>query len=430
MNLNRLFHLCFFVPTSNGYGLPVLFTGKPGRAKTAVAAQWAQQKGVPFLHLSPGQKGDGYFGVVPVPVKDDNGNDVLMFPPNRDIRAMCDLGRGLILVDEVRSAPQVIRPALLGLLQEREFGDIQLPPGVRVIGASNATSDATNGRPLSGPEANRMCHIDWNGFDADQMMAYFTSTSDTLEFEKRGTYDDKKWSKAEDIQARLLELRPSLRPFAAQQVFTFVKRKPSVDTHGKHLGDAMHNMPKAGTDKMDGPWCSERSWSNVVEVLWTYRALRKLGELSSCPQSEQEDPELLAVISGLVGGVGGELLMWISEQDLPDYGAWLADREEVVFEKGRDDRAFLIFAGAGYYIKDLPQKTPAEAAHRRQMAASFFEKALKYAPKVGFECVMAGVKIVQDNAIATGNQADLTSKEAIKFLQTYTDKTRAIAAGK
>jgi len=429
MKPNRLFHIAYHVVTSNGYGLPVLFTGKPGRAKTAVARAWARSKGVPFLHLSPGQKGEGYFGVVPVPVKDENGNDVLRFPPNDVIRQMCNGGYGLILVDEVRSAPRGIRPALLGLLQEREFGDVELPPGVRVIGASNATADATNGSPLSAPEANRMCHVNWHGFDADQMMAHFASTSDEIRFDKGNDIDPKKLEKAKAIQAKVDALRPSLRPYAAQQVFTFVKKKPSV-VNGKHVGDAMHNMPKSSTDKVDGPWCSERSWSNVVEVLWTYRALRKIGELSDCPASEQEDSDLQVLLEGLVGGVGSELLMWISEQDLPDYGRWLSGQEEVTFEKGRDDRAFLIFAGAGYFIKDLPNQTAADQTVRRQMAASFFQMALKHAPTVGFEVVMAGVKIVQDNAIATGSQMDMTSKPALEFLSKYTEKTRALQSGK
>ena len=430
---NRIFYLAYNVPLDNGYGLPVLWTGMPGRRKSALHAQWAAQMGVPYLHLSPGQKGDGYFGVVPLPIQTPDGQTILSFPVNKDIKAMCDLGRGLILVDEVRSAPQIIRPALLGLLQEREFGDVKLPAGVRIMGASNATNDATNGRPLSAPEANRVCHIAWDGFSANEMREHFAKTSGEPLFTERHEVDydspevAKLLAKQDKVQADILALRAKYRSVAATQVFTFVKRRPAVDKQGKHVGDSMHHMPKSGTEACDGPWCSERSWSNVVEVLWTYRAMRDTKNLDHCPAQEIDDPDLQTLLRGLVGGVSNELLVWLNEQDLPDYASWLGGATKVEFEKGRDDRAYLIFSGAGYFVANLPKTTQAESTYRKEMASAFFREALAAAPTCGFESVMAGVKVVQDTALQSGDNTDLTVKPAVDFLRKYSEMTRKIA---
>lgn len=430
MNMDRLAFIGFFTAmTGSGWCPPILLTGLPGRAKTAKAAAWARKFRLRFLHLSPGQKGDGYFGVVPVPVVTKNGDTILTFPSNKDIQAMCDQGRGLILLDEVRSAPGIIRPALLGTLQERMFGDQRLPPGVRIIGASNSTKDATNGRPLSPPEANRLCHIAWHGFDAIQMRTYFENSSKEHPFADRIEPDYNDWSEFEEIENKILSLREKLRVAAAQQVFTFVSRVPSVDRNGKHVGDAIHRMPAPGTEACDGPWPSERSWSNLVEVLWSYRAMKATGVLDNCPQDEKDDPELQALLRGFVGPIAGELLEWISEQDLPDYANWLDGVETVKFEKGRDDRAYLIFAGAGAFIVNLPRLSEAQRAERRKRVSAFFEHAMKSVPIVGFETVMAGVKIVQDNATASGVRDDLMVKSAHDFMVAYRKETQAIAAG-
>ena len=136
---DKLAFIAWFTPVSGGWGLPLLWTGSPGLAKTAKNKGWAKHFLSPFLHLSPGQKGDGYFGVVPVPYTNKHGRDVLKFPINDDIDRLIEVGHGLILADELRSAPGIVRPALLGLFQERVFGDEQLPVGIRVWAASNAT---------------------------------------------------------------------------------------------------------------------------------------------------------------------------------------------------------------------------------------------------------------------------------------------------
>lgn len=430
MNMDRLAFISLFsAMTGAGWCPPLLLTGLPGRAKTAKAAGWARKYRLRFLHLSPGQKGDGYFGVVPVPVTTKSGDTILTFPSNKDIHAMMEQGRGLILLDEVRSAPGIIRPALLGTLQERMFGDARLPPGVRIIGASNATKDATNGRPLSPPEANRLCHVSWHGFDAIQMRSYFESSSKEHPFADRIEPDYNDWSEFEEIESKILAKREVLRVAAAQQVFTFVSRVPSVDRNGKHVGDAIHRMPAPGTEACDGPWPSERSWSNLVEVLWSYRAMKAEKILDNCPQDEKDDPELQALLRGFVGPIAGELLEWISEQDLPDYAAWLDGHEKVKFEKGRDDRAYLIFAGAGAFIVNHPRDSEDQRTKRRRRVSAFFEYAIQNVPIVGFETVMAGVKLIQDNALATGVRDDLMVKPAHDFMVAYRKETADIAAG-
>lgn len=431
MNYDRIAAIALFTPmTGAGYCPPILWTGLPGRAKTAKAAKWAKDHNLKFLHLSPGMKGEGYFGVVPVPTTLPDGRLVLTFPANKDIQEMCDLGRGVILLDELRTAPSVIRPALLGTLQERYFGDLRLPPGVRIMAASNGVKDALNGRPLSPPEANRLCHIKWHGFEASDMREYHVSSSDEHPFADRAEPDYADWSEFEKREQAILAARTPARRMAATQVWTFVQRRPHVDKDGKHVGDSIHMMPPPGSEACDGPWPSERTWTGAMEVLWSYRVQKSLGILKDCPEQESDDPDLQALIRGFVGPVGGELLQWIAEQDLPDYNDWLTDRIKVKFERGRDDRAYLIFSGAGSYILSLPRETKEQRDLRKARVAAFFDRCLALTDQIGFESVMAGVKLIQDEAMKTGVRDDLMVKSAHDFLVKYRQETADIAAGK
>ena len=343
LNLNKLVFIAWFCPVDGGFGLPLLFTGPPGQAKTAMSKGWAKHFRSRFLHLSPGQKGDGYFGVVPVPYTREDGINVVRFPINEDIAQLVAEGRGLILVDELRSAPGIVRPALLGLLQERMFGDATLPAGVRIFGASNATIEAVNGRPLSPPEANRLCHIKWPTRSATEMMTHMVRSSAEPAFADRIDPDFNDYAEFARIEQYVLDHRQEQRGRAATEVFGGF-----VDRYDSAKGDALTRQPKTGSAEADGPWPSPRSWSNVVDVIATYRCLRK-GGFIKVDGHESDDFELGELVRGCVGPLGGELMEWLRLQDITDYALWLDGKltgpDEVKFEPGRDDRTFVIMAG-------------------------------------------------------------------------------------
>jgi MoxR-like ATPase len=422
LNLNKLAFLAWFTPVDGGFGLPLLFTGPPGQAKTAMSKGWAKHFHSRFLHLSPGQKGDGYFGVVPVPYSRPDGIDVVRFPVNEDIAKLCAAGRGLILVDELRSAPGIVRPALLGLLQERMFGDQTLPPGVRIFGASNATIEAVNGRPLSPPEANRLCHIKWPSRTASEMMTHMVKSSAEEAFADRVEPDYNDYAEFEAIEKFMLQHRQKQRNQATTEIFNNF-----VDRYNTTKGDALTRQPKTGSAEADGPWPSPRSWSNVVDVLATYRSLR-LGGFIKVDGHESDDFELGELVRGCVGPLGGELMEWLRLQDIPDYALWLdgklVGKDEVKFDAGRDDRTFVIMTGAANHILSLQDKPT-----RARRVEKFWEHCIRLVPIVGFEPVMAGAKLIMRNGIDNKDMSDISSKPGVKFAAEYRKLTQNIAAG-
>jgi len=421
---DKVAFLAWFTPVSGGWGLPVLWTGSPGLAKTAKNKAWAKHFLSPFLHLSPGQKGDGYFGVVPVPYTNKHNRDVLKFPINDDIDRLIEVGHGLILVDELRSAPGIVRPALLGLFQERMFGDATTPVGVRVWAASNATKEAVNGRPLSAPEANRACHIRWPSPTAEEMMQYGVASSAESAFADRIEPDYSGYRmEFGKIEAAVLADRQAQRGRAMAEIFGgFVARYDGAK------GDILHKQPEPNSPMSDGPWPSPRSWTNVADVLATYRTLRHLGMIS-CKEHERDDLELGELIRGCVGPIGGELMEWLREQDIPDYGLWLDGKligdAAPKFERGRDDRTLVIMTGSATHILALPKGSP----ERKRRVAAFWKHALHLSPISGLETVLSGAKLILKNATETGDLSDLSSPDGQKFTADYRALTARIASG-
>ena len=76
-----IFKTALFTPTARGWGLPLLCEAEPGTAKTSVGTQQAKRFGMPCEILSPGERGEAAFGVVPIPIKDDEGKTCLVAAP-------------------------------------------------------------------------------------------------------------------------------------------------------------------------------------------------------------------------------------------------------------------------------------------------------------------------------------------------------------
>ena len=412
MDVDTIFKILWFTPSPCGWGLPTLFTGQPGTTKTAQGYAWAKEMKVPFLHLSPGQKGPEYFGVVPVPKVDPvTGQMVLHFPSNVDVDWLCRHGRGLILLDELRSAPQAVRTALLGLLQERMFGDRRLPVGVRVFAASNSAAEATNGRALGPADANRVCHLPWEGPSSRDCMAYGIRSASEDPFAQRGD-PDLDYSEWAPIEEAILSNRARVQPGLAAVLFSFTEK--IVDKDGNEL---LHSQPKAGKAEADGPWASRRSWMNLLSAWTTYRILLEAGVIQRGKDSngvaaaeDHEDPNLRAIARGLIGEGAAELLWtYVRAQDLPDFADWLDGKAQVRFDRARADRTWSIFNGAAAHLLSLPANQT-----RTTRARAFWGQALKEANEQGFELVSSGASLL----IAA--DCEMQSKEALAYFSAQT----------
>lgn len=388
--------VAWFTPMPDGWGIPILWTGPSGSTKTAHHSEWAREFASPYIHASPGAKGEAWFGATPVPGPWADGTMVMRFPSNASVKEMLMLGRGLILVDELRSSPNATLTALLSIFQERELGDDRFLPGIRVFGASNSAREAVNGRKLSAPAANRCCHIEWHDPDSDEMLAYAISSASRDAFMNSTPIDFSNYGEHEKIERAVLAARASHLPLAMSAVFSYTAR--IKNSKGESV---LRDQPPLGSDAADGAWGSPRSWYNAGCALFGYREALRNGVIRDVDDSgklvrESDSRVLSALICGFVGaGNGAAFLEWLVEQDIPDYADWLDGKlgDTVKFEYGRrDDRTFTILRGAAAHILSMER-----GSDRLRRTRAFWKIAAEVAKDGGFELVSSAAAMLAED---------------------------------
>lgn len=337
----------FFTPGDNGWSVPAHLEGMPGVAKTAIIGELAKEIGVPMWHLNPTQKGEGAFGVVPVPTFDDAGVPLLDFPSNRKIREMQQFGRGIIFFDELNSAPRSLRPALLGTLQERVFGDEQLVPGIRAYAASNPVGIGTNATPMSAPEANRFVHIAWGCPAAKDVTSYHVGQMANFNRAFYETVTPKKpvheYGGA-STEKKVLDKFPRIFAETITKMLGFTGTYTLVNPDSYESGAngllAVPNQKRSSILAFPTP----RSWTNAARLVATTKILHGTSELGAALES--------LFISGCVGeAAAASYSTWLVREDLPDYAAWLEGGAEApMMNSGRIDRTFMVCVGAASFV--------------------------------------------------------------------------------
>jgi hypothetical protein len=210
--------------------------------------------------------------------------DSVTFAPPSWARRLVEAGRGLLFLDEISTAPPAVQAALLRVVLERTVGDLRLPDDVVVVAAANPPDQAADGWDLSAPLANRFCHLPWN-VEASTVAEGFTAGF------------------AAPAVPRLPERWAGSLRRAMADVAAFLLLRPSLVT-----------VPPLDRAAAGRAWPSPRSWEMVARLMAAGRAL-------------EAGPEVMSVLAvGAVGdGAGLELITWLSELDLPDPEALLAD---------------------------------------------------------------------------------------------------------
>lgn len=281
--MKSMIEAALFTPLRSGrWGLPMLFWGPPGVGKTEMIRQVCKAYGLYMEHLTPGERGEGAFGVTPVPIQNGHGLTITYPPPDwihnlRENEEEC----GVVFLDEINTAPPALQPALLGAIQERRIGGHQFNNRVRVVGAANPPNQSAGGWDIAPPVANRLGHITWPAVDTQEWINWLISDTTKVDLIESASVRE----------MRMLKEWPSFVSQARTEVASFIQRKPGLLfklEEGNHA------------------WPSPRSWTNAVDALASAR-FHKLNEL------EQQ-----IFVSAFVGNAALEFFNWLVKQDLPN----------------------------------------------------------------------------------------------------------------
>ncbi|WP_433191899.1 AAA family ATPase [Nocardia sp. CA-107356] len=300
--------------------LPVLLWGEPGIGKTAALTQLARTLDLPLTTVIASVHEPSDFSGLPIVGDDPAEHGVPMAPPDWAVR-LVRVGRGLLFLDELSTAPPAVQAALLRLVLERRIGSLKLPPGVRIVAAANPRSSAADGWELSPPLANRFVHLQWV-HDHDVVVRGLGGT----------------WPRATLPQLDPEKLTEAVA-FARRAVCVLLAARPKL----------VHQMPSSEA-RRGSAWASPRSWEMTLRLI----------AFATAAGSSRDVLSLL--VRGAVGdGPGFELLTSLDRMDLPDPETLLADPAGAELPE-RGDLRQAALDGVVAAVRQRPERSRWDAA--------------------------------------------------------------------
>lgn len=309
-NLVNILRAAFFARTPEGkWGLPIMLWGPSAAGKTAIARAVAKACGLYFYRMAPSERGEGQFGVVPVP-----GSDGFLHYPPPVFAADLDKQASLLFVDEIDSQPLALQSPLLGTVQLRVIGEHEFSPHTRVMGAGNGVQGTHS---LREDLMNRFGHVEFTGLDVESWVAGLTAGFVVPETE----------APAEEIEKRVLEQWPAAIASARGVVGAFISRNVSL----------LHAPPRKGSN--------QRAYPTRRTVEYATYALAS-AKIQGLTESETDE---------FVGAFVGEA--WVREfrqfttfADLPDVAAVLDGRETFTHDPRSLDRTLVFLQSAAAHM--------------------------------------------------------------------------------
>lgn len=297
---------------------PILITGQPGTGKTFTMYDEVVKRQGGYLITVLGSVREPT-DIAGYPYKTQDSGVKIDAPfYAREAMAALDSGKYPLVVvffDEIRRTVPAVQAALLRVMLERVVGDVQMPKEIRMVAASNPSTDG--GWPLESALANRMGHVSW------------------------------------DIDPELWKLGMSSNDFRTLAPMD----KASLDNLGTERAliasfinartDMLIAYP-ANEEARDGAWPSPRSWDMAAHVLSTV---------------DKTDRNLrLDVIASSVGmDAAVQFLEWLDAADLPTPQDVLNGKVTQIVDLARPDRTYAIVANSlGYAMRRLNDPTITE----------------------------------------------------------------------
>jgi hypothetical protein len=332
MALVNLIRAALFTPGPEKYwGLPLFLWGDPGIGKTHIIQGLAESYGLALERLSPGERGEGQFGVVPVP-----GADGFLHYPAPAWAAKFENAAGVIFVDEANTAPPgSIQSALLGLVQLRTIGSHKFPLRTRTIAAANEVADAAGGWDLPLALANRFGHLNVDRPDAAEWGVAFLN---------RFTASEGASVDAAAEEKRVLDAWDGADARARGLVNGFITRRPEL----------LHAKPKRGA--------KGKAWPSPRTVTYAAHALAG-AQIHGLTESESD--ELVAAFVG--ESWVSEFVAWRVNADLPDPEAVLDGKAKFTHDSRRLDRTLAVLGSCAALV------APKLAANRKARAGKCWQ---------------------------------------------------------
>ncbi|PIP84932.1 MAG: ATPase [Elusimicrobia bacterium CG_4_9_14_3_um_filter_62_55] len=134
--------------------LPIMLWGPPGVGKSSLVREEARERELDLIDLRLAQLDATDLRGIPVPDKKNRLVDWY-----RPAFLPAD-GRGILFLDEIDKAPNLVKNAALQLVLDRRLGDYKLPEGWQVVAAGNREEDNAYGTGLGSALANRLLHVE------------------------------------------------------------------------------------------------------------------------------------------------------------------------------------------------------------------------------------------------------------------------------
>lgn len=360
-----LLKAAIFTPGDRGWGLPLLFWGQSGVGKSDIIEELGRVWRMHVEVLSPGERGEGAFGVTGVP-KEVRGKDgklvsyVLTYPAPDWIESFEDFGgRGIVFVDEITTAAPMIQAAMLGLIRARRIGSGVLPHGVRVIGAGNPPEIAAGGWQLSPPMANRVGHMQWDP-PSGEAWADWLLTHDVHDGAAKAPTQD-----PEREEKRVLQAWTSEWAKARGLVTAFIRKRPTL----------LHQQPKFGDPKAHGAWPSHRTWVEATRAI------------ASTQVHGLNEDDTASMVSGFIGdGAAKEFIAWRVSTDLPDPADVLDGKVQWHYDEARLDRSMAVISSTAVFLTN-PDKDEKRRTKRAQKMWEILDSVSKHAPDVALVAI-------------------------------------------
>lgn len=299
------------------WGLPTLFWGQPGIGKSERAEAMAARLGLVCEVIFPStMQPEDVNGVL---VPDGRGGAVKVCMLD-GVRNLINAGKGVLFIDEATGARPATQGALLGAILKRQFGDVKMPPKVRIVAAANPPDQAAGGWDLEPPMANRFAHFDIGKPRAEEWVNYLLAQNlprDTsiLDFEDTvKQHWSAAWSKSQGFFAGF---------------------------HNKTNGRFLNKLPAEGAKDRGRSWPSSRTWTFAARSAATCMALSSV--------LKDSDDLMLDFITACVGhGASGEFTTWLREANLPNpedvlRDGWPPDRQRI-------DRNYAVYTAMTSFV--------------------------------------------------------------------------------